>query len=87
MADSFLALSRDDKYEALLNAGLRSNRPPYLLEKDVWVVWTLRALPLNTDYAQMREAGVLMDDATSFGELMQTCAEIEARINRAALPL
>lgn len=44
MADSFFALSRDDQYEALLNAGLRTNRLPYLLEKDVWVVWTLRAL-------------------------------------------
>lgn len=44
MADSFFALGRDDQHEALLNAGLRNNRQAYLLEKDIWVVWTLRAL-------------------------------------------
>lgn len=44
MADSFFVLGRDDQYEVLLNAGLRNNRPAYLLEKDIWVVWTLRAL-------------------------------------------
>ncbi len=44
MADSFFALSRDDQHEVLLAAGVRANRPTYLLEKDVWVVWTLRTL-------------------------------------------
>lgn len=40
----FFALSRDDQREALLAAAERSGRPPHLLEKDVWVVWTLRHL-------------------------------------------
>lgn len=44
MADFFFALGRSDQHEALLHAGAQGNRPAYLLEKDIWVVWTLRAL-------------------------------------------
>lgn len=40
----FFALSRQDQREALLVAAERSGRPLHLLEKDVWVVWTLRHL-------------------------------------------
>lgn len=52
MAESFLQLSRDDQREILALARDRSNRPAHLLEKDVWVVWTLNALfssPLAAD--------------------------------------
>jgi hypothetical protein len=44
MAEKFLALGREDQREALLVAADRTGRPSYLLEKDVWVVWTLNAL-------------------------------------------
>ena len=41
---AFQALPEDDQREALLVAAGRSGRPAYLLEKDLWVVWALRAL-------------------------------------------
>jgi len=40
----FFELPREDQREALLVAVERSGRPLHLLEKDVWVVWTLRHL-------------------------------------------
>jgi hypothetical protein len=44
MADSFLQLSAHDRRDALEVAGAACGRPAHLLEKDVWVVWTLQAL-------------------------------------------
>ncbi len=44
MADRFLALSKDDRREALAVAAARTGRPIHLLEKDVWVAWTLETL-------------------------------------------
>lgn len=44
MADCFLALSKDGRCEALAVAADRTGRPIHLLEKDVWVVWTLETL-------------------------------------------
>jgi hypothetical protein len=52
MADSFFALTRDDQREVLEQARAKIGRPAHLLEKDVWVVWTLGALfdsPLAAD--------------------------------------
>lgn len=53
MAEYFFDLSPDDQREALEYARDQTGRPAHLLEKDVWVVWTLRALfgspPLSTD--------------------------------------
>lgn len=52
MAEAFLKLSRDDQREILELVRERTDRPTHLLEKDVWVVWTLGALfesPLATD--------------------------------------
>lgn len=43
MAD-FLALSIEERLEALVQAANASGRPPHLLEKDIWVVWALRHL-------------------------------------------
>jgi hypothetical protein len=37
-------LSVDERLEALAQAANASGRPPHLLEKDVWVVWSLRHL-------------------------------------------
>lgn len=44
LAESFFSLSRADRKEALNSASARTGRPAYLLEKDVWVVWTLSAI-------------------------------------------
>jgi len=42
--ESFLALASSDRAAALDVAASRSGRPAHLLEKDVWVVWTLQTL-------------------------------------------
>ena len=44
MAESFFDLSPEDRREALEFARAQTGRPAHLFEKDVWVVWTLRAL-------------------------------------------
>lgn len=44
MADSWFTLSREDQAEALEVAAAQTGRPPHLLEKDIWVVWTLSAI-------------------------------------------
>lgn len=52
MAESFFALNRDDQREVLEQVRAKTDRPTHLLEKDVWVVWTLGALfdsPLAAD--------------------------------------
>ena len=43
-AEIFLSLSPDERTEALQVAASKSGRPMHVLEKDVWVVWTLSAL-------------------------------------------
>lgn len=52
--DSFLSLPREERRQALRAASDKSGRPLHLLEKDVWVVWTLNALftsPFGQDLA------------------------------------
>ena len=44
MPESFFELSQKDQREALEYARAETGRPAHLLEKDIWVVWTLRAL-------------------------------------------
>ena len=44
MADYFFSLSTADQREVLQVAADSLGRPAYLLEKDLWVVWTLREL-------------------------------------------
>ncbi len=44
MADAFLHLPVADRHEALSVAADQSGRPAHLLEKDVWVVWSLATL-------------------------------------------
>lgn len=40
----FFELSAEERLEAIVQAADSSGRPPHLLEKDVWVVWSLRHL-------------------------------------------
>lgn len=51
MPDAFLRLPADDRREALAVAAAASGRPVHLLEKDVWVVWTLDVL-FNAPFAE-----------------------------------
>ena len=44
MTEKWLRLSRDDQAEALEVAAARTGRPAHLLEKDIWIVWTLAAI-------------------------------------------
>jgi hypothetical protein len=44
MPEPFLSLGQADRRDALLKAAGDSGRPPHLLEKDVWLVWTLQQL-------------------------------------------
>ena len=44
MPESWFELSSADQSEALEVAAGRSGRPAHLLEKDIWVVWTLSAI-------------------------------------------
>jgi hypothetical protein len=44
MPESWFELSLADQSEALQVAAARSGRPAHLLEKDIWVVWTLSAI-------------------------------------------
>lgn len=44
MAEYFFELTQDDQREALQQVRAETRRPAHLLEKDLWVVWTLRAL-------------------------------------------
>lgn len=52
MAESYFSLSDADRAEVLEVGRERTGRPAHLLEKDVWVVWTLDTLfgsPVGTD--------------------------------------
>jgi hypothetical protein len=44
VAEAFLNLAREDQIDALGVAASGSGLSPHLLEKDIWVVWTLNAL-------------------------------------------
>ena len=44
MAEYFFDLSQKDRREAVEYVRAESGRPAHLLEKDIWVVWALRAL-------------------------------------------
>ena len=52
MAEPYFSLSDEDRAEVLELGRERTGRPAHLLEKDVWVVWTLGALfgsPVGAD--------------------------------------
>jgi Nucleotidyl transferase AbiEii toxin, Type IV TA system len=62
MSESFLQLPASDQLEVLQLAGERLGRRPAMLEKDVWVVWTLEQLfsleGQQTDIPGLRDARV-----------------------------
>ncbi len=52
MPEYFFDLSKQDQHDALEQGRAETGRPSHLLEKDLWVVWALRALfesPLSGD--------------------------------------
>jgi hypothetical protein len=52
VAEFFFGLTQQDQREALEFGRAKTGRPAHLLEKDIWVVWTLGALfdsPIATD--------------------------------------
>jgi hypothetical protein len=51
MAENYLTQSREDRLEALGVAATKSGRGAHLLEKDIWVVWTLDAL-FSSDFGK-----------------------------------
>lgn len=51
MAESFFDLSAQDRADALEVAAGQAGRPAELLEKDIWVVWTLDVL-FGTPFAE-----------------------------------
>jgi hypothetical protein len=57
-AEVFLSLSPDERTEALQVAASKSGRPLHVLEKDVWVVWTLSAL-FEAPFGKHRGTGML----------------------------
>lgn len=52
MAESWFALSAEDRKEALAVAAAESGWPAYLLEKDIWVVWALQILGTDQQLLQ-----------------------------------
>jgi hypothetical protein len=44
MPETYFSLTTADQAELLDTAAARSGRPAHLLEKDVWIVWTLACL-------------------------------------------
>lgn len=57
MAEHYFDLNRDDQGEVLEQAREKTGRPTHLLEKDVWVVWTLGALFESTLAADLTFKG------------------------------
>lgn len=74
MAESYFSLSPKDQAEALLSAADVTGRPAYLLEKDVWVVWTLGVL-----FAQPFGAHLVFKGGTSlskaYGDILKRFSE------------
>ena len=63
MADVFFRLSDEERREVLKLAASRSGRPAHLLEKDVWVVWSLATL-YASDFGQ----GLVFKGGTSLSK-------------------
>lgn len=66
MPEPFLALAPSDRAAALDVAASRSGRPAHLLEKDVWVVWTLQTL-----YAAPFAGALVFKGGTSLSKAYQ----------------
>ncbi len=57
MAERYFDLSTEDQGEVLEQARAKTGRPTHLLEKDIWVVWTLGALFESTLAADLTFKG------------------------------
>jgi hypothetical protein len=57
VAEHYFALSKEDQGEVLEQAREKTGRPTHLLEKDVWVVWTLSSLFESTLAADLTFKG------------------------------
>jgi hypothetical protein len=57
VAEYFFELTQDDQREALEQVRAETGRPTHLLEKDLWVVWTLRALFTSPQAADLTFKG------------------------------
>lgn len=71
----FFSLSRAEQRDALEVVATRSGRPPHLLEKDLWVVWSLRHL-----FASPYSDHLVFKGGTS----LSSCATIERKANELA---
>src|SRR6185312_8198589 len=59
----FFALPASEQRAALLYAADQSGSPPYLLEKDIWVVWALQTL-----FASAHAAHLVFKGGTSLSK-------------------
>ncbi len=74
--ESFFGLTFGDRRDALEAVALRSGRPAHLLEKDVWVVWTLRAL-FDTPFAR----DIVFKGGTSLSKAYRAIARLSEDID------
>ncbi len=63
MPESYFSLSSNEQHEALQYASAQSGRPVHLLEKDLWVVWTLKTL-----FESQAGAGLTFKGGTSLSK-------------------
>lgn len=68
MAERYLELPFDDRREVLDVAASASGRPAYLLEKDIWVVWSLETL-----FAGSLGAPLVFKGGTSLSKMGVRC--------------
>ena len=77
MADGFFALSPADRRDALEVAAARCGRAVHLLEKDVWVVWTLSVL-FESDFA----GDLVFKGGTSLSKAYQAIGRFSEDVDR-----
>lgn len=99
MAEQYPELGPGDRREVLEFAASESGRPAYLLEKDIWVVWTLRTLfdapmgaplvfkggtSLSKAHGSIRPWSITVDSSLRIGT---STSPIQARISSRGLRL
>lgn len=77
MAEHYFALSKADQAEVLEQAREQTGRPTHLLEKDVWVVWTLGAL-----FQSKLAADLTFKGGTSLSKAYKRHNEVERLFRR-----
>jgi predicted nucleotidyltransferase component of viral defense system len=86
VAEPYFSLSEEDRAEVLELGRERTGRPAHLLEKDVWVVWTLGALfgsPVGADLTfkggtSLSKAYRIIDRFSEDLDLTQSCSDRRA---------